>query len=527
MGTNFFLSFFMIGVLQFLWGLINTLQMIMFTVLFSISFPLNCSKIMIAIMKLTNLDVIDTETILNAIWTFKIEAAPISAVFEEAGYQSSNFIIELGPLFFIISASILFYLAKLLLIYLLRDCGKNCLTNRIRRRISLSVIVVRFLCESCIEVGLVALISARMFEKERFSFFQDGFAMILAFIAVVCLLITPFYLIHVGKKLLFRPAILTEDEKKDIQKLFEAYKPNDIKAVRFGAIFFFRRFFMLCVLIMLPSQRNVQIVAQLWSTLYLMSHTASVQPYKDRVQNVQEVFNECTVLVGSYHLFGFTEWIYDFERRLELGWSLIAVIVLNVCFNFTVLTVMIIKDCMRKARVKYLKQVQATNIAASRKRNLIKRGHLVLGLDDNLNTPQSQNPNRIQGNLFLQLDSIPENSDEDSSHRDKRPQLISAKLKPKSENQSKAYVMPIVEDVFVEPKSKLRDIYDPHMTDAAMILSKLDNPFGLIEEEKKGTPIPGYKLASKKVALKPWSLGDTKPKESLEATQKMQAILAT
>ena len=87
--------------------------------------------------------------------------------------------------------------------------------------------------------------------------------------------------------------------------------------------------------------------------------------------------------------------------------------------------------------------------------------------------------------------------------------------------------MPIVEDVFVEPKSKLRDIYDPHMTDAAMILSKLDNPFGLIEEEKKGTPIPGYKLASKKVALKPWSLGDTKPKKSLEATQKMQAILAT
>lgn len=88
-----------------------------------------------------------------------------------------------------------------------------------------------------------------------------------------------------------------------------------------------------------------------------MSHTASVQPYKDRLQNVQEVFNECTVLVGSYHLFGFTEWIYDYERRLELGWSLIAVIVLNVCFNFTVLTVIIIKENMKKARVKYLKQV--------------------------------------------------------------------------------------------------------------------------------------------------------------------------
>jgi len=86
--------------------------------------------------------------------------------------------------------------------------------------------------------------------------------------------------------------------------------------------------------------------------------------------------------------------------------------------------------------------------------------------------------------------------------------------------------MPFVEDVVVEPKSRVRNIYDPYMTDAAMIISQLDKPVGLIEEEKKGTPIPGYKLASKKVALKPWVLGETKHKRSLAATQKMQSILA-
>ena len=36
MGSNIFLSFFMISLLQFLWGLINALQMIVVTVLFAI-----------------------------------------------------------------------------------------------------------------------------------------------------------------------------------------------------------------------------------------------------------------------------------------------------------------------------------------------------------------------------------------------------------------------------------------------------------------------------------------------------------
>ena len=81
----------------------------------------------------------------------------------------------------------------------------------------------------------------------------------------------------------------------------------------------------------------------LWSTLAIMCYTAHVRPYKELIQNVQEVFNECTVLIAAYHLFGFTEWIFDMERRMELGWSLIAIIILNVCFNFTILTTYMIR----------------------------------------------------------------------------------------------------------------------------------------------------------------------------------------
>ena len=144
--------------------------MIMFTVLFSVNFPLNASKIMIAIMKLTNLDIIDTEAILTTMWGFKIETDPISPIFEEAGYESSNFIIELGPIFLIICLSMLIFICKRLCTKVTENCRENCLTRRLRQRHNLVVIIVRFLIESCIEVGLVALISARMIDKDRFGY---------------------------------------------------------------------------------------------------------------------------------------------------------------------------------------------------------------------------------------------------------------------------------------------------------------------------------------------------------------------
>ena len=76
------------------------------------------------------------------------------------------------------------------------------------------------------------------------------------------------------------------------------------------------------------------------------------------------------MLIASYHLLAFTEWIWDMERRYEAGWSLIALIVLNVCFNFAVLAVVVIKDSIRKTKLKYLKKQQAKNISKLRKRVL-------------------------------------------------------------------------------------------------------------------------------------------------------------
>ena len=112
LGTNFILSIFLIGVIQYLWGIINTLQMITLTALFSGNMPQNCKRIMLDIMKITNLDVIDCEEAVKAIFSFRAEPGPLNENFEEAGYDTSNFLLGLGLLFFIIVTSATLWLLR-------------------------------------------------------------------------------------------------------------------------------------------------------------------------------------------------------------------------------------------------------------------------------------------------------------------------------------------------------------------------------------------------------------------------------
>ena len=57
-------SIFFQSLLQYLWGLVNTLQMIMLTALFTSVPPVNAHSFMITSMKLTNMDIFKTQTAL-------------------------------------------------------------------------------------------------------------------------------------------------------------------------------------------------------------------------------------------------------------------------------------------------------------------------------------------------------------------------------------------------------------------------------------------------------------------------------
>ena len=174
-----------------MWGLINTLQMIVIIVLFNVQFPLNCAKILIDIMSLANLDIIDVDDYIVALFDFQLDSPPFNEIFEEAGFESSTFTIELGLIFFVIVFSIVSALVKLSCKRATMGCELNCLTKSLRKPVNTIVVIVRFLMESCNEMGLAALITISVAGSERWSRFSESIDLFLAWVLLVCLATAP------------------------------------------------------------------------------------------------------------------------------------------------------------------------------------------------------------------------------------------------------------------------------------------------------------------------------------------------
>ena len=87
--------------LYFLWGLINALQLIIYNPLANIRFPLNVMMLYGILLPISSLDIIPPEISTDLIFTMSSGEAS-SEILEEMGYDSNNFIYNLGSLFFVV-----------------------------------------------------------------------------------------------------------------------------------------------------------------------------------------------------------------------------------------------------------------------------------------------------------------------------------------------------------------------------------------------------------------------------------------
>jgi len=130
------------------------------TVLFSVKMPKNATSVLIMIMQLINLDLVD-ETVMQETFGFT-PTAPFNAIFWEAGFDTTTFWIEIGPILLIVFSFGVFVVLRELLRYIFKKYPmSNSVVDFIKKKIKkikYKVIIVRFLLEGCIELGLSALI---------------------------------------------------------------------------------------------------------------------------------------------------------------------------------------------------------------------------------------------------------------------------------------------------------------------------------------------------------------------------------
>ena len=73
--------------IQHLWGLINALQLIVFTCLFNLKTPLNAETIEIAILQMVSFELLNTEKSLTKTFRFNATETPyLNYKFDNAGY---------------------------------------------------------------------------------------------------------------------------------------------------------------------------------------------------------------------------------------------------------------------------------------------------------------------------------------------------------------------------------------------------------------------------------------------------------
>ena len=96
---NFFLKLLISQSLNTLFGAMNKLQIIAHLLMIKVRIPPNAWLFFVSLLSLVNFDIIDTEPLSKRIFRFGMDQ-PFSDTFEELGYVSKFFIINMGTLFY-------------------------------------------------------------------------------------------------------------------------------------------------------------------------------------------------------------------------------------------------------------------------------------------------------------------------------------------------------------------------------------------------------------------------------------------
>ena len=71
----------------------------------------------------------------------------------------------------------------------------------------------------------------------------------------------------------------------------------------------------------------------------MMMTSGLTEPMTDKVSNTMDLVNEAFVLLTTYHLYQFTEFMTHLDKRSIVGRSLMLLIIINVALNIAVVVI--------------------------------------------------------------------------------------------------------------------------------------------------------------------------------------------
>jgi hypothetical protein len=98
--------------------------------------------------------------------------------------------------------------------------------------------------------------------------------------------------------------------------------------------------------------------------------TGFTNPMVSRMENILDLVNEASILLVTYHLYQFTDFMTNLEMRINVGYSMILVTILSVLFSIGNVVVSTSSLTLRKLKLRYLAWKKGKEIQKQLKRRL-------------------------------------------------------------------------------------------------------------------------------------------------------------
>eukprot|EP00347_Sterkiella_histriomuscorum_P005898 403354854 len=179
--------------------------------------------------------------------------------------------------------------------------------------------------------------------------FSIAVALIILSLIVAYPFFTAIFLLVNYKKLEF------EKFEQSYGSLYENVKIHMKMNIFFSFLFLLRRLIFCLAAVFLEEYPFLQYMIVFAQSLIMILFIVYCKPFVRRIFVYQEIFNEVCILVASYHMIMFSNYVNNEDIQYYAGWSLVLLVTFNIFTNMSIIIVQsffMIKLSIQKLRVK-------------------------------------------------------------------------------------------------------------------------------------------------------------------------------
>lgn len=277
---NIILNLFIGIALQYLWGMIACLQLMVHMVLINLLYPANIQKVFITFMQIVSFEAYDTSEFFED--NLKLtHTEAVNTPLEMLGYESQNFIINSGLCFVVFMASLL-GLAFIGICFMLE--GRHVVFARLYRGLKNTLIwnfFIRLLLEGYIDLALASIIQIKNLNINGFG---DAISFSTGFSVLHLVVLFPFVCLAFLKTNFKK--LDSMEVRKTYGSIYTGLRVDSVAALMYPLSYQLRRL-MLCVIVLFMDKFNYfQIQALLQMQVFVIIYSAWVLPFETMLMNI-------------------------------------------------------------------------------------------------------------------------------------------------------------------------------------------------------------------------------------------------